>query len=612
MPFLMELVLAGAALYIAGRAIFASFRATQGPWSRFMHRLLAAALPLGAVLAGWVLTYLLWHPLTGHHSHGYPVWFWAPLFAVACVAALVTLVTRGAVSGLAHMVELGLCVALLIVEAFHVDWFGPSWADWHYSAGTWAWGILFLVLLVAALIVALAGAVVWAIIVALVAIVGLLLTGLNADDFAHHNGTTGSGAAATKQLSSSIVATNTGDRTVNFDGSRSTGATSYAWTFRVYNGSDPSKGAVVGTANTVWVNKTFAKDGTYAAALQVSDGEHSAVTYVTVAVSENLPYTQKSPGDCVDGFNVKYDPNKGLDDVTGGIDTSNPAKARNQILDVAHHDPRYLFKLVEASPLGHDRFPQLTSYSQLQDAKTGNGCYSVLGRDVYNTYQGVLYNTKTKLTSLKQAPAFGSNSGTNPKGSPFMEPPGKLTGDRRALQITYPGGQKADVLHRCGNVFVPGRTPVPHVPVKPPAHHKPPHHGVCKLPTKRGYNIVNCHYVKPPQTWECQQNGGPKCPPNPAHQPPQSPGNHVQSTATNPVPGVSNEPKPLPSGPGGTHAPPTKPNKSGYNPGPSGAPGGGAGNGGSTTVRAPKPNPTPSQAVPTSDPVNSGSPSQPG
>jgi|GEM_PF-4499009 len=160
----------------------------------------------------------------------------------------------------------------------------------------------------------------------------------------------------------------------------------------------------------------------------------------------------------------------------------------------------------------------------------------------------------------------------------------------------------------------------PHVPTTPvppaPPTHKPPTptHSVCPLKPKPGYEVTReCTYYKPPQSFNCQQNGGPNCPPNHARQPVQSPGNGVQATATNPVPGVSTEPQPLPSGPHRGQAPPTTSAPSGYNPGPSGAPGGGSSNGGSTTVRQPNTSPTPGQGVPSTDPVNGpGTPGQPG
>lgn len=129
----------------------------------------------------------------------------------------------------------------------------------------------------------------------------------------------------------------------------------------------------------------------------------------------------------------------------------------------------------------------------------------------------------------------------------------------------------------------------------------------CTLAAQQGYVVVGCQLVKKP----CVDRNGQACGPNVPYQPPQSPGNGVQSTANNPMPGVSGEPDPLPSGPGGPAYPPTQPASSGYNPG-SGAPGGGSNHSGSTSVNPPKPDPTPSCSVSCGSGTQTTSPPQPG
>lgn len=130
------------------------------------------------------------------------------------------------------------------------------------------------------------------------------------------------------------------------------------------------------------------------------------------------------------------------------------------------------------------------------------------------------------------------------------------------------------------NVPPPHGVPTP--PIGPPAcvpstsnnhcgHTTPPCQGSkchttpsgCVTPPAHGpgekFNPVTCKWYKSAQSWDCQQNAGPGCPPNPAHQDPQSPGNKVQSTATKSVPGVTTAPSRQPTRPvdTGHPAPPT-------------------------------------------------------
>jgi hypothetical protein len=82
---------------------------------------------------------------------------------------------------------------------------------------------------------------------------------------------------------------------------------------------------------------------------------------------------------------------------------------------------------------------------------------------------------------------------------------------------------------------------IPNVPTKvtpnvpnsstPPAIPPSTPHTVCNLPPMQFHHVVNCRYVKDAQSWECQQNAGPGCPPNLAHQDPQIPrGNQASAT----------------------------------------------------------------------------------
>lgn len=114
---------------------------------------------------------------------------------------------------------------------------------------------------------------------------------------------------------------------------------------------------------------------------------------------------------------------------------------------------------------------------------------------------------------------------------------------------------------------------------------------------------------KPPQSWDCMQNAGPGCPPNPAHQDPQVPRNDAQSSAQyEPVPGVGEEPQPLepyhpepPASDDGPAGPPSSAASNGYDPGhepdgsPGSAPGGAAGptNDPGSSVLAPNPSADP-------------------
>lgn len=189
MRFLNEVALLAAALFIAGRAIIASFRAryvrVDGVTAREYRksRFGVAVLPLIAVLAGWLLTHVVWHLLTGHFPYDYTFWFWIPwFFPFAVLAAVATLLLPGWLSGIAHWIEVGICVALLIVEALNVNYFGPTWADWHHP---W-WNVLIQVLLLLVFLAAVFGAFgSWvAAAVATLVLVGLLIFGLVTDNFA--------------------------------------------------------------------------------------------------------------------------------------------------------------------------------------------------------------------------------------------------------------------------------------------------------------------------------------------------------------------------------------------------------------------------------------------
>jgi hypothetical protein len=229
---------------------------------------------------------------------------------------------------------------------------------------------------------------------------------------------------------------------------------------------------------------------------------------------------------------------------------------------------------------------------------------------------------------VSDAPAHAYNSGTDVQGVIANGDPG-ISGNRKAVKITAKDGTDVWIMARCGNAVRPGPPPVRHKPPKTPTtstYPPPPTTApTCvKFPPPNGdYNDYEwswgvCNWHKKPQSGECQQNGGPNCPPNPAHQPPQSPGNSVQSTATQTPSGVpTTAPKPLPTytpPKSAPHAPPTTNNSSGYTPPSSTAPGGGAGptSGPATTVRSPKPDPTPSCSVSCGTATQTSSPPMPG
>jgi len=202
--------------------------------------------------------------------------------------------------------------------------------------------------------------------------------------------------------------------------------------------------------------------------------------------------------------------------------------------------------------------------------------------------------------SPSQAPADGINTFTS-DGKTYAEAASGISGDRKAVMVVTRTGMTFWVMARCGNPVTRHHTPLPR-------HHPPKkHHGgctgktctpthVCTLKPKPGFIITpQCTYYKPPQTFNCQQNGSwtNNCPPNQVDQPVQD--NPCCDTGN--TPGAGSEPSPNPTGPtpsSGSPAPP--PNSDGYDSGSSdgsGTPGGttcdssGCSGGGSTSGSGP-------------------------
>ncbi len=220
-----------------------------------------------------------------------------------------------------------------------------------------------------------------------------------------------------------------------------------------------------------------------------------------------------------------------------------------------------------------------------------NGCAS----DAAVKLVGVLRQTVAKSDiTPDQAPANGYNSGTS-NGVVLASSTAGVDGNRAAIKIVTQSGTTVWVMARCGNAVTQGPPPVPpSTPPTTPSTTTPP--SQCTLTAPPGYKVVNCQLVKT----SCVDPNGQACGPNPPFQTPSAP----------PSTPPSSKPAPLPSGPSGTQAPPT-PNPSGYNPGPNGAPGGGASSGGGTTVKPPKPDPTPSCSVSCGSGTQTTSPPQP-
>jgi hypothetical protein len=226
-----------------------------------------------------------------------------------------------------------------------------------------------------------------------------------------------------------------------------------------------------------------------------------------------------------------------------------------------------------------------------------NGCATPQAVAEYKAIQKVI--ARSDVTA-DPAPANGYNSGTS-NGVVLVSSQSGVGGNRAAIKIVMSNGKTIWIMARCGNPVTQG--PPPNVPTTPPATTPPTSPPTttppsqCTLTAPPGYKVVNCQLVKTP----CVNANGQACGPNPPFQTPSDP----------PTTPPRSKPDPLPSGPGGTQAPPS-PNPSGYNPGPSPAPGGGASSGGGTTVKPPKPDPTPSCSVSCGSGTQTTSPPMPG
>lgn len=180
-----------------------------------------------------------------------------------------------------------------------------------------------------------------------------------------------------------------------------------------------------------------------------------------------------------------------------------------------------------------------------------------------------------------EAPENGYNSGVNDGNVVGASNPG-ISGDRTAVLIESPTGDKVWIMARCGNPVTEGTPPVP-----PGDTDEPPPTTTTTVPDDTTTSttapptttttVPTTTTTKPPTSWDCQQNGtGPNCPFPPVQQPPQ----HNPDQPVGPTPGAPPAPHVPPPGPPpvvDTPAPP--PNDGGYD---SGSPDGSGTPGGST------------------------------
>ena len=301
---------------------------------------------------------------------------------------------------------------------------------------------------------------------------------------------------------------------------------------------------------------------------------------------------QKPAASC---WAVKLDPNQGNRVLSSGV-SGTPDQVRTKLLNAAQHDPRVLQALYNVTPQGSAK--PVTDWHSLVD---GSGkCYSQQGQALWNK-TGVLYATANATKST--APATGCNTYVTPSGNASCKVE-TITGNRAGTKFDFGNGKWVVVMYRCGNPVTPGKPPVPvspkpptSPPTTPPTHQPSPK---CTQPPAPGpgevYNSTTCTWSKPPQSFNCQQNGSwtQGCPPNQADQPVQSnPGQPVGTTSGAP----SSPPPPPQPGPTPTaNSPAPTPAPSGYDSGSgsgSGTPGGstcdnsGCTGGGSTPASGP-------------------------
>jgi hypothetical protein len=179
----------------------------------------------------------------------------------------------------------------------------------------------------------------------------------------------------------------------------------------------------------------------------------------------------KTAAQCADGFNVAYDANAGNRVLSNGVNGT-PTAVVNSVLAVAKHDTRDLQLYWNATPQG--AASPVADYKGLESS----GCYNDRGRAIYYQTLGA-YQSAVK--SSADAPNSGVNTGVTPKGSPFQEAPGTISGNRKATKVVFRNGMAVYILHRCGNIV--SLTPIPHIPPKP-RQPRPPTHPPTQPPTQ--------------------------------------------------------------------------------------------------------------------------------
>jgi hypothetical protein len=111
--FVWEIVLTVISVVLAAAMLFASVR-----FYSVTSMALRYVLALLAWVPVWVFTYLLWHPLTGHHSDFYPWWFWL-LLGLAIVATVASLAQGISLLWLVRL----LVLAMVVTQLWNVGWF---------------------------------------------------------------------------------------------------------------------------------------------------------------------------------------------------------------------------------------------------------------------------------------------------------------------------------------------------------------------------------------------------------------------------------------------------------------------------------------------------------
>lgn len=198
--------------------------------------------------------------------------------------------------------------------------------------------------------------------------------------------------------------------------------------------------------------------------------------------------------------------------------------------------------------------------------------------------------TVSLVTSTKAYDTMFFGKGNSSKDVPDLYA-GPVTDRVSTLLVIRHGKMVKNLKLECG--FQPFEPEFPGTPKNPPHHPKPTPTPTptpsCVKPPVPGpgnyeYNPSDCTWHKKSTSWDCQQNGGPNCPPNQATQPPQ----HNPGQPTGPS-GPSKEPSPAPSWTDSSTPPP---NDGGYD--------GGSHAPGPTPSNSPETDPS---ATPTSTPT---------